>query len=190
MQNKKSITIGLERDGTINEDIGICISSPSQFKPIPGSLEAIALMRRKGYNIVILTNQSGISQGLITTQDVDAVHQYMLELLGAAGCPSIDGIYYSTTNLKDDIFAKPNLGMFKRAESEQRLKFKNGAVVGDKIGDIKAADKIKALPILVKTGQGLETINKLNTFANRDLKKKTQIFENLLEFANSLPWID
>lgn len=185
-----TITIGLDRDGTINQDIGIPISSPTQFKPIPNSLEAIALMRNKGYNIVILTNQAGISQGTLSIEQVDAVHNYMLELLGKAGCRSIDGIYYSTSNHKSDIFAKPNVGMFKRAEKEQKLSFKGGAVVGDKISDLKAADKIKALPVLLKTEKGSETLEKLNTFANRNLKKKTQIFENLWEFANSLPWIE
>ena len=184
-----AITIGLDRDGTINHDLGIYVSTPDQFIPIPGSLEAIALMRRKGYNIVVLTNQAGIMKGLMTPADVDLVHQRMLELLGKAGCASIDGIYYSTTNLKDDIYAKPNIGMFKRAEKEQKLTFKGGAYVGDKISDLKAAEKIGAIPILVKTGHGIETIEKLNTFANRQLKKKTQIFENLWEFANSLPEI-
>jgi histidinol phosphatase-like enzyme len=80
--------------------------------------------------------------------------------------------------------------MFRRAEKEQKLKFKGGAFVGDKISDLKAAEKVDALPILVKTGYGLETLEKLNTYANRNLKRKTQVFDNLLEFANSLPWLE
>lgn len=188
--NKSSITIGLDRDGTINQDIGTYVTHPDQFIPIPGSLEAVALLKRKGYNVVILTNQAGIMNGVMTPQDVDLVHERMLELLGQAGCNSIEGIYYSTTNLKDDIFAKPNVGMFKRAEVEQRLKFKGGAYVGDKISDLKAADKMHTLPVLVKTGHGEDTIEKLNTYANRELKKRTQIFNNLWEFADSLPWLD
>lgn len=187
-QPKFNITIGLDRDGTINEDLGTYVISPDQFRPIQGSLEAVALLRRKGYNIVVLTNQAGISKGLMTQEDVERVHFRMLELLGEAGCPSIDGIYYSTTSLKEDIYAKPNVGMFKRAQDELNVKFKGGAYVGDKISDLKAADKIGALPILVKTGYGMETMEKLNTFANRELKKKTQIFDNLWQFAESLPW--
>jgi D-glycero-D-manno-heptose 1,7-bisphosphate phosphatase len=189
MKNQ-SITIGLGRDGVINQSLDCPIGHPNQFIPIANSIEAISLIRNKGYNVVILSNQSGISQQLISTEQVDTVHQYMLELLGKAGCRSIDGIYYSTSNHKSDMFAKPNVGMFKRAEKEQKLTFRGGAFVGDSISDLKAADKIKALPILVKTGDSNETIKKLNTFANRELKKKTQIFENLWEFANSLPWIE
>ncbi len=188
--SSKSITIGLDRDGTINRDLGTYVVHPDQFEPIPGSLEAVALIRQKGYNVVVITNQAGISKGLMTTDDVDRVHQRMLELLGKAGCRSIDGIYYSTTSQKNDPYAKPNIGMFKEAEKNHNLKFQGGAYVGDKISDLKAASKIGALPILVKTGYGEETVEKLNTFANRQLKKKTQIFDNLWEFADSLPWLE
>lgn len=186
---KSTITIGISRDGTINFENGF-IKRPGDFSPIPGSIEAITLLKRKGYNVVILTNQPGILHRAITTEDVNAVHEHMLDLLGKAGCTHIEGIYYSTTDLKSDIFAKPNVGMFKKAEQEQRLKFKGGAFVGDKISDLKAADKIGALPILVRTGQYKETIKKLDTFANKQLKSKTQIFNNLWEFADSLPWLE
>lgn len=185
-----TITIGLDRDGTINKDLGTYVVHPDQFDPIPKSLEAVALIRQKGYNVVIITNQAGISQGIMTSDDVDRVHQRMLEMLGQAGCRSIDGIYYSTTKDKSDPYAKPNIGMFKEAEKNHKLKFYGGAYVGDKIIDLKAASKIGAMPVLVKTGYGEETLLKLNTFANRKLKKKTQIFDNLWDFANSLPYLE
>jgi D-glycero-D-manno-heptose 1,7-bisphosphate phosphatase len=181
------ITIGLDRDGTINQDAGY-IRDPNKFVPIPQSLEAVAMLRAKGYNIVILTNQSGIMRGVLTPADVENVNARMLELLGKAGCSSIDGIYYSTTNLKEDIYAKPNTGMFKRAETELGVKFKGGAFVGDKISDLKAAEKAGAIPVLVKTGYGEETLKELERYAHRELKRKTMIFDNLWAFAESLPW--
>lgn len=187
---KKSITVGLDRDGTINEDFGTYVTHPSQFRPIVNSLEAVALLRRKGYNIVVITNQAGVMKGLMSTSEVAAVHDYMLNLLGQAGCSSIDGIYYCPTNLKEDIYAKPNVGMFKKAEVDLNIKFKDGFYVGDKITDLKAAEKMGATPILVKTGHGENTLKELNKFTYRKLKKNTQIFENLWEFANSLPWIE
>lgn len=78
--------------------------------------------------------------------------------------------------------------MFKRAENEiiRGEKFKNGWFVGHNIKDAKAADKIGAVPVIVRTGNGEETLSKLDTFANKDLLKKTKIFNNLLEFAESL----
>ena len=168
------ITIGLDRDGTINQDAGY-IRDPNKFVPIPQSLEAVAMLRAKGYNIVILTNQSGIMKGVLTPADVENVNARMLELLGKAGCSSIDGIYYSTTNLKEDIYAKPNTGMFKRAETELGVKFKGGAFVGDKISDLKAAEKAGAIPVLVKTGYGEDTLKELERYAHRELKRKTMI---------------
>lgn len=178
--------IGLDRDGTINKDLGTYVTHPRDFEPLPGALEAIRMMREKGYDVVILTNQAGIHKGVMTPVDVDVVNQHMLQLLGNVGCTSINGLYYSTTNLKEDIYAKPNIGMFQRAEAEVGVNFSKGVYVGDKITDLKAAIKAKAKPILVKTGHGEETLKKLNTFSNKELKKRTKVYENLLEFAESL----
>jgi D-glycero-D-manno-heptose 1,7-bisphosphate phosphatase len=178
--------IGLDRDGVINVNKEDYVKHPREFEPIPGSLEAIKMIRDKGYDVVILTNQAGIMKELMSPEDVDIVHAYMLELLGSIGCRSINGLYYATTNLKDDIYAKPNIGMFRRAEKEIGVNFANGVFVGDKISDLKAAQKAKARPVLVKTGHGEETLEKLKTFANKDLKKETEVFSNLLEFAESL----
>ena len=178
--------IGLDRDGTINVDIGTYVTKPEQFTPIEGSLEAVKMIRNKGYDVVILTNQAGITKGIMDPVDVDIVNNYMLELLWNIGCRSINGLYYSTSNLKEDVYAKPNKGMFKRAAAEIGVDWKNGVYVGDKISDLKAAVKAKAKPILVRTGHGAETAKKLNTFANKDLKKQTETFDNLNQFAHSL----
>jgi D-glycero-D-manno-heptose 1,7-bisphosphate phosphatase len=178
--------IGLDRDGTINVDIGTYVTKPEQFTPIEGSLEAVKMIRNKGYDVVILTNQAGITKGIMDPVDVDIVNNYMLELLWNIGCKSINGLYYSTSNLKEDVYAKPNTGMFKRASAEIGVDWKNGVYVGDKISDLKAAIKAKAKPILVRTGHGAETAKKLNTFANKDLKKQTETFDNLNQFAHSL----
>ena len=178
--------IGISRDGVINYTKTGHVTRPDQFEIIPGAAEAVAVMRRKGYKIVILSNQYGISEGVMTPMDVDFVNQRMLEVFGEAGCPSIDAMYYSTSRMKEDMYALPNVGMFHRAESEYKLKFKEGWFVGDKISDLKGAENIKAKPILIKTGEWAETIKKLETYANKDLRKKTQTFDSLLDFANSL----
>ena len=179
--------IGLDRDGTINRDLGTYVTSPGNFEPIPGSLEAVALLRQKGHRVVVITNQGGIGKGLMTPQDVDRVHDYMFKLLGEAGCPSIDALYYSTTNLKDDIYAKPNIGMFQRCEKENPgVKFKQGFYVGDKLTDLKAAVKAGARPVLVRTGYGLETEKELKKFTYRDIRKKTIVFDDLSSFADWL----
>jgi D-glycero-D-manno-heptose 1,7-bisphosphate phosphatase len=178
--------VGLDRDGTIVEDIGEYITNHSQIKYISGSLDAIRMIRLKGHRLMILTNQGGIHKKLQTVEQVDAVHQGMMQDFGNAGIFSIDGLLYSTSSLKDDIYAKPNIGMFNRAKEENKINWKEGWYVGDKISDLKAADKVGSHPILVLTGHGEKTLKELETFANRDLKKKTKIYKNLLEFAQSL----
>jgi D-glycero-D-manno-heptose 1,7-bisphosphate phosphatase len=182
--------IGLDRDGVINVDRGTYTWKGVDFEPIPGSLEAVAKLRRLGHGIVIITNQGGIEKGLFTEQDVDALHMYMLELLGKAGCPSIDAIYYSASSHKSNMYAKPNTGMFKRCEKEHRhknIKFNSGYYVGDKISDLKAAYRIGAKPVLVRTGYGADTELELKKFTYRDIRKKTIVFDDLSSFA---AWIE
>ena len=183
--------IGIDRDGVINVD-AVDISKEyvykiEDFKPIEGSLEAIADLRNAGHRIAVISNQGGIEKGIYTQEETELVHDHMLDLLGKAGCPSIDAIYYSASSRKDDMYAKPNTGMFKRCEKENpHLKFSRGYFVGDRISDLKAAVKIGARPVLVRTGHGLETEKELKKFTYRELKKKTLIFDNLRSFADSI----
>lgn len=180
--------VGLDRDGVINRDLGTYCYKIEDFDPIPGSIDAIATLRRKGYKIVIITDQGGIEKGIYTQDDVEKVHQHMFELIGAAGCSSIDGLYYSSSSRKEDPFAKPNTGMFKRCEKEiPDIKFKEGFYVGDKMKDLKAAMNMGAKPVLVRTGYGLETEKELQKFTYRNIRAKTIIFDTLEDFVNTLP---
>jgi len=186
--NSKCV-IGLDRDGVLNKDLRTYVTTPENFEPIEGSLEAVAKLRSLGYKIAIITNQGGIEKGIMSQEDVENVNYKMLELLGEAGCPSVNAIYYSTSSRKDDMYAKPNTGMFKRCEKENPdIKFSKGFYVGDKISDLKAAIKIGARPILVRSGHGQETENLINKrFTYQAIKKATKIFDNLAAFAE---WIE
>lgn len=179
--------IGLDRDGVINKDLGTYCFRPEDFEPVPGSMDAVATLRRKGYKIVVITDQGGIEKGLYTENDVEAVHTKMFQLLGEAGCSSIDAIYYSASSRKDDPFAKPNLGMFRRCEKEiPDIKFNQGYYVGDKMKDLKAAVRIGAKPILVRTGYGLETEKELKKFTYRDIRSRVEIYDDLAHFVREL----
>lgn len=176
--------IGLDRDGVLNRELDPYCHRPEDFDPIPDSLEAVALLRKLGHKIVIITNQGGIEDGAYTQDDVDKTHTYMLELLGQVGCNSIDAIYYSASGRKNDMYAKPNVGMFKRCEREHPyLRFDQGYFVGDKMSDLKAAHRIGSVPVLVRTGFGKETEKELIKFSYKDIKKRTLIFDSLWDFA-------
>ena len=183
--------VGLDRDGVINVDRGHYITDPADFEVYPESLAAILQLRMKGYKAVILTNQGGITKGLQTHEQVEAVHQRMFEIFGSAGIFTIDGLFYSESSLKEDYYAKPNLGMFHRVEKEifeGKARFKQGGFyVGDKMSDLKAAERIGATPILVRTGHGVATEGELKKFSKEKLRKKTKVFNNLLQFVERLP---
>lgn len=177
--------IGIERTGVILEDRNI--TTPDDVIPIPGALEAIKMMRLKGYRVFIFFNEPLIGQGVMTADQVDNTVDQMMQLFGEAGIQNIDGVLYATTNMKQDIFSMPNNGMMKKAEKEHRVKFKGGYFVGNKVRNLKAGHSVGCVPVFVKSGDYEETVEKLNTFANRELLNKTKSFYSLLDFATSLP---
>ena len=177
-------TIGIDRGAILNETKPILTASDIEL--LPGALDAIRTIRLKGYKLVIFFNEPLISQGKLTTQIVDANVQQLMNYFGQAGIFTIDGLLYSTSNMKEDNFAMPNNGMMKRAENEMKVAFKGGYFAGNKLYNLKAGDSVHAKPILIKSpGYEGEEI-KLDTFANKELKNKTKTFNSLLDFANSL----
>ena len=75
----------LDRDGVINHDSASYIKSPDEWKPIAGSLEAIALLNQAGYRVLIATNQSGVGRGLFDMATLNAIHDKMHRALGQFG---------------------------------------------------------------------------------------------------------
>jgi mannose-1-phosphate guanylyltransferase/phosphomannomutase len=178
-------TIGIDRNGIIVKS-DRDITSLDDLEIVPGCLEAIKLMRLKGYKVVLFFNEPLISKGIVNPSFVDSTNQKLMQIFGQAGIMTIEGLLYSTTNFKEDIYSLPNNGMLKKAEKDFHVKFKGGYFVGDKIIDLKVADSVDAKPVLIKCGEYEETLNKLTTFANKNLKKKTLVFNSLMEFANHL----
>ncbi len=181
--------IGLDRDGIINHipDVGY-VKTKDELIIIDGVLDAIKIMRSKGYKTTIVSDQPHIAKGSLAQWEVDVVNQRLMEIFGQARITNIEGLYYNTSDVKEDIYAKPNPGMFKRAETEvPGVDFSKGYYVGDSLVDLKAAVKVKAKPILIRTGNGKEVEKLLDKFSNQELKKKARIYSSLLEFANDLP---
>jgi D-glycero-D-manno-heptose 1,7-bisphosphate phosphatase len=179
-------TIALDRDGVVCE-CADAITGPDSFIPILDAFRAVAIIRSKGHKIVFLYDQPGISHKKVTVEQVEDCNRHMLNLLGQAGCTSIDGIWYSTSSRKDDIYAKPNLGLFKHAENNSPgVKLSGGVYVGDTLDDLLMADKAGATPVLVLTGKGQKTKEKLKNPIYRMLLPKVKIYDNLMRFAETL----
>ena len=77
--------IVLDRDGVINYDSDQFIKSPEEWKPIPGSLEAIARLNESGWRVVVASNQSGVGRGLFDMDTLNAINDKMVKALGQAG---------------------------------------------------------------------------------------------------------
>ncbi|MHB1353698.1 MAG: D-glycero-beta-D-manno-heptose 1,7-bisphosphate 7-phosphatase, partial [Thiobacillus sp.] len=83
----------LDRDGVINFDSDHFIKSPDEWKPIPGSLEAIGRLTREGWRVVVATNQSGLARGLFEMATLNAIHAKMHRAVAQAG-GRIEAVFY------------------------------------------------------------------------------------------------
>ncbi len=147
----------IDRDGVINEDSGDFIKSVAEWRPIEGSLEAIADLHRAGRRVAVVTNQSGIGRGLYDEQTLAAIHRHMRERVRAAG-GELAGVYYCPHLPEDGCDCrKPRPGMFRALERELGVSVLGAPYIGDRLSDVAAAEAVGARPILVRTGTGAVT---------------------------------
>jgi D-glycero-D-manno-heptose 1,7-bisphosphate phosphatase len=167
----------LDRDGVINHDSDDYIKSPEEWMPIPGSLEAITLLKKAGYLVTIASNQSGIARGLFSEQTLQDIHAKMTQLLAMRGV-SIDGIYYCPHDPQANcICRKPKSGMLIKIAQDFDIDLKQTPFVGDSISDIKAAEMARAKPILLRTGKGEQVMQNNPEAAN------VPVYDDLAHFV-------
>ena len=147
----------LDRDGTINQDSDQYIKSPSEWKPIPGSLEAIARLTQGGWRCVVATNQSGLARGLFDMATLNAIHAEMHRAVAQAG-GRIEAIFFCPHAAADNCGCrKPKPGMLFEIGSRLDVELKGVPMVGDSLRDLEAAAAVGARPWLVQTGKGKRT---------------------------------
>ena len=144
----------LDRDGVINHDSDQYIKSPEEWKPIPGSLTAIARLNQAGFLVVVATNQSGIGRGLFETDTMIAIHDKMFKALAQVG-GHIDAIFFCPhTNDDNCECRKPKPGMFREIAARFNADLAGVPAIGDSLRDLQAAQAAGAQPVLVLTGKG------------------------------------
>jgi D-glycero-D-manno-heptose 1,7-bisphosphate phosphatase len=147
----------LDRDGTINFDSDQYIKSPAEWKPIPGSLEAIARLTQGGWRVVVATNQSGLSRGLFDMSTLNAIHAEMHRAVNQAG-GRIDAIFFCPHAADANCMCrKPKPGLLLEIASRLDLELAGVPMVGDALRDLQAAASVGARPHLVLTGKGALT---------------------------------
>ena len=171
----------LDRDGVINYDSDQFIKKPEEWKPIPGSLEAIARLNQDGYRVVVATNQSGIGRGLFDMSMLNAIHNKMHKACALVGA-RIDAVFFCPhTNENDCDCRKPKDGMLKEIAARYNLSNLNGIpAVGDSLRDLQSAAALGAQPYLVLTGKGIKTQ------AAGELPEGTLVFPDLVAVAAEL----
>ncbi len=149
----------LDRDGVINADSDQFIKSPEEWKPIPGSLEAIARLNQWGWRVVVASNQSGIGRGLFGMDMLNAINDKMVKSLAQLG-GRIDAIFFcphaadSTCECR-----KPKPGMFRQIAERFNVDLQGVPTVGDSLRDLQAGVAVGCTPYLVLTGKGERTRN-------------------------------
>jgi D-glycero-D-manno-heptose 1,7-bisphosphate phosphatase len=177
---RSSRLVILDRDGVINRDSEQFIKSPEEWRPIPGSLEAIARLNHAGFRVVVATNQSGIGRGLFDMATLNAIHDKMHRALAQVG-GRIDAVFYCPHSGEAQCECrKPRTAMLQEIGLRLGVDLNGVPCIGDSLRDLQAADAVGAQPILVLTGKGEKTLRE------DSVPKKTVIFPDLAFAASAL----
>jgi D-glycero-D-manno-heptose 1,7-bisphosphate phosphatase len=170
----------LDRDGTINHDSDAHIKSPAEWRPLEGSLEAIARLTQADYKIAVATNQSGIARGLFDTTTLIAIHDVLQRALSQVG-GRIDAFFFCPHAADSACECrKPKPGMLIEIAHRFNVSLDEVYMVGDALRDLQAAAAAGAKPVLVLTGKGRKTQKEGN------LPPGTAVFPDLAAFAQHL----
>jgi D-glycero-D-manno-heptose 1,7-bisphosphate phosphatase len=184
MQNA---AVFLDRDGTLNEDPGY-LGDPEKLTLFPETGKALSILKEAGFKLIVISNQSGISRGLINEQMVFAVNEKVNELL-AVHNTAIDAFYicpyhpeFSTE--EECSCRKPSPELVLKAAKEFNIDLEISYFIGDSKSDIECGQRAGCKTILVKTGNGSETFsilqkqNKFPSFVADNIMDAAKIIYN------------
>lgn len=147
----------LDRDGTINVDYGY-VYQPEKFELISGIIELCLEAQEKGYLIIVITNQSGITRGYYTDDDFQKINQYMIKLFAEKGVQITDVFYCPDL---EGPRRKPECGMFLEAQAKYNIDMKASVSVGDKERDVDAGHKAGVGKNLLFNGHNFKEIEEV-----------------------------
>ncbi|HXY60171.1 MAG TPA: HAD family hydrolase [Chthoniobacterales bacterium] len=170
-----SPAVFLDRDGTIMHDADYC-SRPGQVRVFEGASDALRRLKTAGYQIIVITNQSGIGRGYFTEKEYRAVEAEVSRQLG-------DGLIEATYFCPDapdqpSECRKPAPGMVLQAAREHAIDLSRSFFVGDKEIDVECAHRAGMLCIRVRTGFDKMTDGSCADWVAEDLPAATEIILN------------
>ena len=150
--------IFIDRDGVINKDPGgwtehSYVTRCEDFHFLPGVKEALKLLNDNEYDIIIISNQGGVSKKFFSQSSLNAVTDYMLRELKSAGV-KIKKVYYCVHQDSDNCDCrKPKTGLFRQAEKNLRISAKGHYFIGDGRTDVEAGRRAGLKTVLVLSGK-------------------------------------
>ena len=176
----------LDRDGVINHDSDDYIKSPDEWQPLPGSLEAIARLCRADYTVVVATNQAGVGRGLFSQEMLIRIHRKMASSIRDKG-GRLDSVFFCPHSPAEQCGCrKPKPGMLLEISDRLGIGLSSVPVVGDSLRDLEAAEAAGAIPVLVKTGRGRLTQEKLSKGELSHTLGQTPVYADLAAFTDAV----
>ena len=176
----------LDRDGVINHDSDDYIKSPDEWQPLPGSLEAIARLCRADYTVVVATNQAGVGRGLFSQEMLIRIHRKMASSIRDKG-GRLDSVFFCPHSPAEQCGCrKPKPGMLLEISDRLGIGLSSVPVVGDSLRDLEAAEAAGAMPVLVKTGRGRLTQEKLSKGELSHTLGQTPVYADLAAFTDAV----
>ena len=166
----------LDRDGVVNRDRPASVCRVADLEVLPGAPEAIALLNRKGYQVLLVTNQACVGRGHVSPAELERIHHVLRERVARAG-GTITGIYVCPHTEADRCACrKPRPGLVEQARHDYPFDPTRTWLLGDALRDVQAAQAAGCRPALVRTGKGART----------EAPPDVPVFEDLLNFAHSI----
>lgn len=147
----------VDRDGTLNPDFRY-LAEAERLELFRGVGQALWLARAHGYLIICVTNQSGVSRGLYSSEVVEEIHRRLNDLL-APEHAAVDAFYYCPHAPEDRCGCrKPGTDLFQRARSDWQIDFATSAIIGDRALDVQAGDRLGLLTAVVPPPGAIEVV--------------------------------
>ncbi|MBT6746724.1 MAG: HAD family hydrolase [Flavobacteriales bacterium] len=154
--------IFLDRDGVINEERGEHTFRQQDFRFVNGFFDSVKKFVKSGYELIIITNQSGITKGLYTHEELLNLHSWMLQEFTKNGLSVLEVFYCPHfTELGKCICRKPNSNMLERAIAKHKVDVAKSYMIGDSQRDIQAAAKVGVSGVKIESNSSLRLVEEL-----------------------------
>ena len=154
--------IFLDRDGVINEERGEHTFRQQDFRFVNGFFDSVKRFVKSGYELIIITNQSGITKGLYTHEELLILHSWMLQEFTKNGLSVLEVFYCPHfTELGKCICRKPNSNMLERAIAKYKVDVAKSYMIGDSQRDIQAAAKVGVSGVKIESNSSLRLVEEL-----------------------------